>query len=160
VLDAVRADASAHGNPQVTFDHRRRCPPEQVVRVGAVSAAHLEHVAEAVRAQQADQRTAALEQRIQADRRAVQEVLRGGHIVRRQHGVEHAQHALVRRVGDGGHLADHDPPRLLVAQHEVGEGAADVDCDPVWHDEHSDGPERPRSMCCQTNIRRDVVFVT
>src|SRR4051812_11463175 len=107
--------------------------PEQVVRITAVAPAHLDDVAEAARAEEADQRPAVLEQRVQADRRAVQEVPRGGDITIGQHRVEHAEHALVRSVGDRWHLADYDPPGLLVAEHEIGECPADVDCDPVWH---------------------------
>ena len=59
--------------PQAARDERRGRLPEQVVRIVAVAAADLEHVAEAAGREQADDGAAALEQRVQPDRRAVQE---------------------------------------------------------------------------------------
>ena len=67
--------------------------------------------------EQADDGAAALQQRVQADGRAVQEVL-GAAATSAAASTEPStpQDALVGRGGDGRHLADHDAPGLVVAQ--------------------------------------------
>jgi hypothetical protein len=99
----------------------------QAPGLGAVAAAHLQHVAETARGDDAGARHLAFEQRVGADRGAVHDGGDGrGRIGHARHAVHEAARFLAAR---GGHLDDARRAVGLVEHEEVGEGAADIDAD-------------------------------
>ena len=72
---AVAVDTLAHLEAQPPRHERLGLAADEVVHVGPVPAADLEHVAEAARGDERGQGTGALGQRVDDDRRAVDEVL-------------------------------------------------------------------------------------
>jgi len=115
---------------------------EQVVDVVALLDAELEHVAEAARRQQPEPRAASFDQRVGDQRRAMQQL---AHVGDRNAGcradaantVERAVGRILRR---GQALVQRDSARRRIEQHEIGEGAADVEAEPIacgrWIDSH------------------------
>ena len=100
----------------------------------------------------ADARALALEQRVEADRRAVQEVGRAVRAARSTARGDDPQDALVDRRRLRRRLADRTSPGLLVEEDQVGERAADVDADSRRHERqapnacgYSRRAPRPRS---------------
>ncbi len=129
-----RPHALRHPHDIVTVNQRRGMVPSEVVQGGAVLAAQPQHVLEAARRHEHHACTAALEQRIRRERRAVDEQLDGRSCPEELERPEHAGHRVVWGRDDLTHVE-----RSVVAQrHEVGECAAHVDADP-WHQ------RRPRS---------------
>ena len=93
----------------------------------------LEHVAEPGRGQKPQRRPVPLDDGVDGDRGAVDQVVDGGGVERplahqRAQPVEDAAPGI---VGDGGRLEAGELARRLVEEAEVGEGAADVDPQPV-----------------------------
>ncbi len=91
-----------------------------------VAAAHFQHVAKAWRRDEADPRALAFEQRVGADRRAMHDGAEVGDAAERFEPGEEALRlvaALRRRLGRD------EAAGRAVKQHEVGEGAADIDAD-------------------------------
>ena len=123
---AVGVDALGHLEAQLPRDERLE-GALQAVRGRAGAAPELQHVAEAARGDQPGPGALALEQRVGRRRRAVDERLdlagRDASFGERR---EHALRLVPRR---GRHLGGPDGAGRLVEQHEVGEGAADVDAD-------------------------------
>jgi hypothetical protein len=120
------------GDPRAR-DHRQRARAVQIERVRQPQALELEDVAEPLGDEQAEPRTGSLDQRVHRDRRAVDDsadltrldaVLVGQ---ARQPDTDGLSE-LVRGRGD---LQAEQLARLGVEEGEVGEGAADVDSEPV-----------------------------
>src|SRR5262249_25024430 len=73
VYDAVCADALGDRQPKPARHEWPRGGWKEVVGIGAVAPSDLERIAEAARGEQADDGAPALENRVEADRRSVQE---------------------------------------------------------------------------------------
>ena len=106
---------------------------EQVVDVVALLDAELEHVAEAARRQQAGGRAAAFDQGVGDQRGAVQHLRQIGH---RDAGLfgdgANAGECPFRRIGRRGQaFVQRDATGRGIKQHEIGEGAADVEAEAV-----------------------------
>jgi hypothetical protein len=112
---------------------RRRVAGEDVVEVVAVGAADLEHVAEAARRQQPHHGAAPLEQRVEADRGAVDEELGGGEGVAADRGVDRVADPLLGRRGRRELLRDPHLARALVIKDQVGKRASDVYTEACGH---------------------------
>ena len=140
------------GRAQAARDERRRRPPEQVVRVVPIAAPDLEHVAEAAGRDQTDAGAAPLEQRVQSDRRAVQEERGGTDAIGRERRLDGHDHAALRRVGRARLLADDDLSGLVVAPHEVGERAADIDSQERRHGPRQYGLVKTMSCADTTEL--------
>ena len=89
----------------------------------------LEHVTESLGREDPDAGTLSLEQRIEAHRRAVQEVRRPTHSPLLDGGRDDSPNRRVDRGRLGRALAHSDQAGVLVEEDQVGEGAADVDAD-------------------------------
>ena len=143
-LAAVGADAPAHRQAQVARHQHRGKRRAMVPLVLADAAADFERIAKALGRQHADLGALLLEDGVGGDGRAVHEQRavaqqRGERQVELLGGQpQHAQNAF---AGIGRHrrrLEDaHGAGR--VAQHHVGEGAADIDADAPGSDEGRDG---------------------
>ena len=121
---AVAVDALAHLEAQPSRHERLGLAADEVVHVGPVSAADLEHVAEAARRDERRQGAGALGERVDDDRRAVDEVpdaLEGDLAVGQA-----GEHALGQARRGRRRLGDAEVARLGVEEDEVGERAADV----------------------------------
>jgi hypothetical protein len=131
---AARHQALGHRQPQPARDQRGRRRVEQVVHLRTVAALDLDHVAEAARGEQPDDRPAPLQQRVQADGGAVQEVVRPPQVLVRDGDADRLEDpALGLGRGRRG-LRDPDAARGLVEEDQVGERATDVDTDTAAHD--------------------------
>ena len=122
---------------------------EQAVSMRSGAPAELEDVAKAARRDQPGARDLALEQGVGGGRGAVDDGRDRGQIgVGRRERLQHAQ-GLV--VGSRRHLGD---PHLAIPpdQHQIGEGAADVDADQaaLHRCRQADLPERCPVRCCDT----------
>jgi hypothetical protein len=109
----------------VARDQRRRRRPEEVVDVGAVAAADLQHVAEPGRRDQPGAGALLLEDRVDGERAAVDQALDVG--VGPDDPVIADEELAADRVAVRRLLVDRDVARALVEQHVVDERAADVD---------------------------------
>ena len=127
---ARRVDPLVHHGAEVALDQRRRLLPREVVEPGHPQVADLQHVAEALRADQPGARALALQQRVAGDGGAVHDLGDVG--------------AVDGVLGDEGGDAFHDGPRVVVdaggdlarrhrailgQQNDIGEGAPDIDAD-------------------------------
>ncbi len=134
-LHLFRIDGDAYGpigeralgdlDTQITFRHRFERAP-QAPRLAAITATHFEHVAESRRGDYADLGALAFEQRIRADRRAVNDA---GEV---RHGTERAEashEALGFVAALGGDFGNAERARRRIEQEEVRECAADIDAD-------------------------------
>ena len=137
---AVGIHPLGHRNAPVARHERRRMLPEQVVRIVAVAAAHLEDVAEALRREQADDGARPRQERVEPDGRAVEEVLGRSDTVLWDCSLDGVEDAVLRGSRRRRLLADADLAGLVVIEDEVGERAADVDADARGHG--SDSPVR------------------
>ena len=126
---AVGARALVHLDPEIAVHHRHEVAPE-APGAGPVTPAHLQHVAEAARGDQADAGTFPFQKRIGADRRAVHHRGEAADTAHRVQAVEEAGRlvAAPRR-----HLAGAERPRRWIEREEVGEGAADIHPDDRAH---------------------------
>jgi hypothetical protein len=123
---AVGPHPLPHREPPATRHQGRRRGPAQVEGVLAGAPPDLEHVAEALGAEQPDDRAAALQQRVQAHRGAVGEPPQARQAVAGDPG-DGVQHAARRGLGVRQPLADRD--RAAVVGDDVRERPADVDAD-------------------------------
>ena len=129
---ARRVDALVEHLAQIALDQRRRLGPADVVHARHAQRADLEHVAEAPRGDQPGSGALVLEDRVRGDGRAVAQLL--DRLRREPHLAQHFRQAFddrLRVVLDArGDLLGVD--RAVGAeQHDVGEGAADVDTDAI-----------------------------
>ena len=121
---AVAVDTFAHLEAQPPRHERLGLAADKVVHIGPVSAADLEHVAEAARGDERGQGTGALGQRVDDDGRAVDEA---PHVLEGDIAVGQAgEHALGQARRGRRCLRDAEVTRLGVEEDEVGEGTADV----------------------------------
>ena len=118
--------------------HQRAMLVEQeIVGLGPVAAADDVDVAGAARHDQAGRGALALDQRVDGDGRAVDELVDGGGL----------EPALVQAIDDALHqvgrrgqaLGLHEGAGRLIEADEIRERSADIDC----NDEHADSPRRP-----------------
>ena len=136
--------------------------PAQAPGARPVAAAHLQHVAEPRRGDEADPRALALEQRVGADRGAVNDGAEIGDAAERLEPGEKARRlvAALRR-----HLGGPESPGRAVEQEEVGEGAADIDADRSPAASSARAPTHNRSACgrfafahiAEPHVARDLV---
>jgi hypothetical protein len=120
---AIGERAFRHLDPHVTLGDRRELTPEPP-GLGPVAAAHLQHVAEAGRGDDAEPRALAFQQRVRADGRAVDDRLEPRGAAQRAQPV-HEAHGLVAAVGRD--LGGAEAVGARVEEEQVGEGAADID---------------------------------
>jgi hypothetical protein len=121
---AVGADAFGHLAAEPPWDERSRLLEEEVVDLGPVPARDLEDVPEATSRDQADARPDLLDDRVQCERAAVDQL--GGDDGSRRPVVA-GEELLGQAVLEGGLLVDGDRARRLVQEHVVDERAPDVD---------------------------------
>ena len=128
---AARAQALRHLEAAAARHERRRPPVEHVVHPEEVAAADLEHVAEALGRDEAGPGALALEERVDADGRAVDDEP----AVRepRARLVDAAEHAVEEIARRAERLGGDDRAGGLVERDQVREGAADVDADSESH---------------------------
>jgi hypothetical protein len=128
VQRAVGEHALLHFAAQVARHHGREAAA-QAPGFGAVAAAHLQHVAETARGDDAGACHLAFEQRIGADGGAVHDGGNvGGRIGHARHAVHEAARFLAARAK--GLLTMRAKRRSTSSNHEqIGEGAADIDAD-------------------------------
>ena len=120
----MAVDPLAHLEAQPPRHERLGLAADEVVHVGPVAAADLEHVAEAARRDERGPGAGALGQRVDDDRRAVDEV---PHALEGDLAVGQAgEHALGQARRGRRRLGDAEVARLGVEGDEVGERAADV----------------------------------
>jgi hypothetical protein len=129
---AVGAEPLVDLEPQASRRQRLRLVVLQVVEHGDAQAAHLEHVAEAGSRQEPGAGALVFEDGVGRDRRRMDDagdaVGRGLVVLdQRLQRLGDAAAVVVRRRG---HLAGLDQP-VVARDHDIGEGAADVDADPV-----------------------------
>ena len=125
---AVGERALADLQPHVAVGDRDEVAP-QPPGAAPVAAAHLQHVAETARCDDADLRAAPLQQRVGADRGAMHDrALRGA--ADRGEAVEEALRLV---AAPRGHLRGRERARGRIEAEQVGERAADVDPDDHAH---------------------------
>ena len=121
---------------QLTRNERRLAMEAQIERLGAVAAADLQQVAEALGRQQRGLGADALQQRVDDQRGAMLDEAR---IARVDCGLADAvEDGLAQLIVGGRTLGVGDRAGLDIAGDEIGEGAADIDGDDV----------RPRCSSC------------
>ncbi len=131
---AASTDALVDRHPQVARDQRRRLGPGDVVHPGHAQVADLQDVAKALGGDQAGARTLVLQDRVRGDRGAVPDLL--DVVALDAELLEQPCQSFGDRAGvvvDAGR--DFPGPRaaILGQEHDVGEGAADVDADAKAH---------------------------
>jgi hypothetical protein len=129
----VEEQALGDRDPQAPGHKRRRVLPEQVVRIVAVAAPDLEDVTEAPGGKQPDHGARPGQQRIEPDRRSVQEVLGHTETLLRHRGCDGCEHAFLGRIRGRRLLAHANLSRLVVVEDQVGERPAYVDADARGH---------------------------
>ena len=148
---AVAQDALGHLTHAVARDEGERARRREVHRAGEPEPLDLEQVTEARGDQEPQRGAVALDDGVDGDRRAMDQVVDGleveaplGH-----EGAEAVEHAAAGIVGHGRGLETRELARHLVQETEVGERAADVDAEAVashavsrlsGHCGHSDAP--------------------
>ncbi len=142
---AVGAHPLAHAEAQPARHQLLRRRQAQVVAVVLQPFAHFDDIAMALCRQQPDPRTVAFDERVGRDRGAVHDPL-GPRQHRRRSDAQCRRQAVEpiddaeRRIGRGRrHLGEGRAARL-VDRDEIGEGAADIDADPVQRHSHFDPP--------------------
>jgi hypothetical protein len=132
-LKSSTEHALADRNAKAARDERLGGRPQVVHELLAITAPDLQHVAEALGGEHADDGALALEQGVDADRRAVQEV--GGCLQRLlRDGVgDDVGDAFIGGGGIRRALADEHVAGLVVVIDEVGERATDVDSKACCH---------------------------
>jgi hypothetical protein len=118
---------------QPARDDRPRENEPQVEEIVAAFAPDIENVAHAGRHQHSGPRALALDQRVGDERGAMHQSgyradSDAARVQQRLHAVQNGRR---RILGRGQELVQRDRPRLLVDQHAIGEGAADVYPDPM-----------------------------
>ena len=130
------AEPLGDGHRAVARDERLCLLELGVVEGRPHLAGDLEQVAEALGRDEAAARDLSLDDRVRRHRRRVDDepdLRRGDAAV--LEGAINRLHEALRGIGRRRqHLGDRDRARLLVDQHRVGEGAADVDCNPDAHE--------------------------
>ena len=121
---AVAVDTLVHLEAQPSRHERLGLAADEVVHVGPVAAADLEHVAEAARGDERGQGTGALGERVDDDRRAVDEV--SDALEPDLAGRQAREHALGQTRRRRRRLRDAELTCLGVEEDEVGERTADV----------------------------------
>ena len=125
---AAGLEALGHLQPEPALGEGLGKLQEQIVDVVPALAADLEDVPEPLGGQQSGERPLALDQGVGDQRRAVDEA---ADLLRPrpagQQLADAVQHPRGRVWIGGQHLGHGDAARLLAAQHEIGEGPADVD---------------------------------
>ena len=125
---ALEAHPLPHLEDPLAGNQRVRLQHVQVVGFVALLPAEDEHVAESARGDQRRLRAAPLDDRVGRDRRRVEKLPYAG--LARSGLFEQRRQAVPDRFGRvggrGGDLVDRNAAGLLVAEHEVGEGAANV----------------------------------
>ena len=125
---AVRQRALAHFEPHVAVGDRREIAP-QAPGAAPVAPAHLQHVAEAARRDDADLRPAPLQQRVGADGRAVHD----RSLRRAADRAQAVEEALRLVAAPRRHLGGRERARRGIEAEQVGERAADIDPDDHAH---------------------------
>ena len=135
---AARIDPLVDDLAEIALDQRRRLLPGEVVELGHAQRADLQHVAKALGRDQPDARALVLEDGVGGHRRAVADLL--DHVAGQAGLLEQLAQALddrLRVVADaGGDLLGVDGA-VGAQQHDVGEGAADIDADTIGRCTHS-----------------------
>ncbi len=126
---AIGQRALGHLDAQVAVGDGGEVAP-QAPGVGAVAAAHFQHVAEAGRGDDADARALALQQRIGADRGAMDDGAERGERPEGLQALEEADGLVAAVRGD---LGGAERARRLVEKEQVGEGATDIDANERGH---------------------------
>ena len=143
-LRAGGVDAARDRLAQVARHQHGRVGRPVVELVLPQAAADLEGVPKALGGDQADLGALALEERVRRDRRTVHEQgARGeefphGHVEIPGQPRERRDDAAARVGGDGGHLGN-PGCAVCIGQHEIGEGAADIDADAPGRHRHAHG---------------------
>ncbi len=135
VLDlALVVDTLGHGLAQIALDERRRLHPGEVVKAGHAQGADLQHVAKPLGGDQADACALVLQDRVRRDGGAVADLLD------RRPGKRRLVEDFGEAVDDRLCVVLHARRQLLgvdgavgAEQHDVGEGAADVDADAIGY---------------------------
>ena len=119
--------------PAAARHQRFREFQEQVVDVVALLDAELQHVAEAARRQQPQLRAMPLDQRVRHQRGAVQQFPHLGHADarRRAHRADAFQRAIRRVLRRCQAFVQANGAGRSIQQHEVGEGATDIEAKPI-----------------------------
>jgi hypothetical protein len=125
---AVSQSSLGHLQPHVAVGDRDKIPP-QAPCAAPVAPAHLQHVAEAARRDDADLRATPLQQRVGADGRAVHD----GASARAADRGEPVEEALRLVAAPRRHFRGGERACLRVEAEQVGERAADVDADNRAH---------------------------
>ena len=128
---AARAEALRHLEASPARHERCRTPVEHVVHLEEIAAPDLEDVAEALGRDEARPGPCSLEERIDADGRAVDDEAAVRELRARL--VDAAEHAVEEIARRAERLAGGDGARGLVEDDQVREGAADVDADSLCH---------------------------
>ncbi len=128
---AARAEALRHLEASPSRHERCRTPVEHVVHLEEIAASDLEDVAEALGRDEARPGPCSLEERIDADGRAVDDEAAVRELRARL--VDAAEHAVEQIARRAERLAGGDGARGLVEHDQVREGAADVDADSLCH---------------------------
>ena len=157
---AARAEALRHLEATAPRHERRRPLVEHVVHPEEVAAADLEDVPETLGRDQAGQGPFALEEGIDADRRAVDHESAVGQP--RAAWIDAAEHAVEEIARRAERLGGRDRAGRLVERDQVREGAADVDADPQGHAtaRRARGPRSPTRSVRGSRRRRYVVVCT
>ncbi|SRR5258706_5247260 len=129
LLDRARGiDALVHRLPQIALDQRHGLGPADVVHARHAQRADLEHIAEALGGDETGARTLVLEDGVRGHGRAVPNLL--DRVAREPGLAEYLGEALydrLRVVADArGDFLGVDGA-VVAEQHDVGEGAADID---------------------------------
>jgi hypothetical protein len=124
---AIGSDALRHAEAQITRHQRLGPLHVDVVLLEAVLPGDLQRIAEPLGGEQGGARALALDQRIGGERRAVNHKRHIGRCALGfgQHGAHARQHGAFGRIGRGQQLDGVGALGRL--EHEVGEGAADID---------------------------------
>ena len=141
---ATGPDPLRDREPEPARDERRRGAPEQVVGLVPVAAAGLEDVAEPLRAEEPDGCAGTREERVQAHRRAVQEVAGAVELATAERLLDRGDDTELRRSRRRRLLVDTYLAGLVVVVDEVRERAADVHADARRHDPPRTCPRESR----------------
>ena len=129
---AARIDAFLHRDPQAALDQHRRLGPGQVVEARHAQVADFQHVAEAGGGDQPGPRALQFQDGVGRHRGAVQDL---GDVVAQDAGFgQHRADALDNGAGvvvDRGRHLPGDDGTVVGQEHDVGEGAADVDAETI-----------------------------
>ena len=130
---SIGPDAFTHRQTQPARNERRGRFPEQIVHFVAITAPDFKDVPKSFRGKQTDDLSSALQERIQSDRRSVQEVFRRLDQLFWNGLGNGLDDAFVQAFGCREYLGEMHSSALIIVGNQVGIGASNIDANRCCH---------------------------